>query len=419
MANLQEGIDKLVAESQNEKPINVPSGKGVKPVRIGSTSPKPEKPTAQPQPTPQKKLRPFSDREKEEIQEIMNEAWQQNPYADDYEDEWERQTKLLEKHGYKYPHDHVRGFDIRDGKYMLEVGDGDEEEWEEWLTDREDKVDDAYMSPNEKARRKNLQDYNVAETLRWHNEHNPPQEKPEPSIDKFKEKYGVGADETADDVAFLIEENLGIRNNRGVEIQNGDAIWVGFENETDKKKAIDYLKSVGYNVEDTTGSGSIEIQVRPGTSGNNTKQTREYTAEDLESYLNGIDPDLLEGKITKEELADDFLNFVDNYEETQDINKNVDKEELANKIEELINSKFKYLSSSLETKGKENNPRDLMKEWDPDEFQTDLIRNDISLEEIWEEMKNGKDFYEIASVNGEGFDSDVREKIFSMIFFSS
>ncbi len=52
---------------------------------------------------------------------------------------------------------------------------------------------------------------------------------------------------------------------------------------------------------------------------------------------------------------------------------------------------------------------------DPQEFQLDLVRDDISLQQLYDSMKEGKDVYEVASVNGEGFDSDVRELLFSAI----
>ena len=56
--------------------------------------------------------------------------------------------------------------------------------------------------------------------------------------------------------------------------------------------------------------------------------------------------------------------------------------------------------------------REYMLDRDPDEFQVQDIRDDIDFQGLWDAMKNGKDFYEVASVNGEGFDSAVREKLF-------
>ncbi len=59
--------------------------------------------------------------------------------------------------------------------------------------------------------------------------------------------------------------------------------------------------------------------------------------------------------------------------------------------------------------------RDAYKIYDPEEFQLDLIRNDITVEELWKRMQNGESVYVIASVDGEGFDSVVREGIFNII----
>lgn len=49
----------------------------------------------------------------------------------------------------------------------------------------------------------------------------------------------------------------------------------------------------------------------------------------------------------------------------------------------------------------------------PDDYQLDLINPDITFDELWGRMQAGEDFYEIASVDGTGFDSAVRENIFS------
>lgn len=57
--------------------------------------------------------------------------------------------------------------------------------------------------------------------------------------------------------------------------------------------------------------------------------------------------------------------------------------------------------------------REYMLDNDPNEFQIDKIRDDIDFQGLWDEMKKGRDFYEVASVDGGGFDSDVREKIFN------
>ena len=49
----------------------------------------------------------------------------------------------------------------------------------------------------------------------------------------------------------------------------------------------------------------------------------------------------------------------------------------------------------------------------PTEFQIDLIKPDLSFKQLWEMMKDGKDVYKVASVDGNGFDSAVREEIFN------
>ena len=49
----------------------------------------------------------------------------------------------------------------------------------------------------------------------------------------------------------------------------------------------------------------------------------------------------------------------------------------------------------------------------PDDYQLDLINPDITFDELWGRMQAGEDFYEIASIDGTGFDSAVRENIFS------
>ena len=60
--------------------------------------------------------------------------------------------------------------------------------------------------------------------------------------------------------------------------------------------------------------------------------------------------------------------------------------------------------------------RDWIKQNYPDEFQTDLIKYPMTFEELndaWKEDQEGGDFYTVASQNGKGFDSEVREKIFN------
>ena len=60
-------------------------------------------------------------------------------------------------------------------------------------------------------------------------------------------------------------------------------------------------------------------------------------------------------------------------------------------------------------------PREYLLDNDIDEFQIDQVRDDISLEDVYNAVQNGEDFYKYASVGGKGFDSAVREKIFSGI----
>ena len=57
--------------------------------------------------------------------------------------------------------------------------------------------------------------------------------------------------------------------------------------------------------------------------------------------------------------------------------------------------------------------REYLLDTDPNEFQIDKVRDDIDFKGLWDEMQKGADFYKIASVDGEGFDSDVREKLFN------
>ena len=51
----------------------------------------------------------------------------------------------------------------------------------------------------------------------------------------------------------------------------------------------------------------------------------------------------------------------------------------------------------------------------PEEYQLDKIHPAKTIADIWSEMQAGEDFYRIASTDGEGFDSAVREGIFEII----
>lgn len=57
--------------------------------------------------------------------------------------------------------------------------------------------------------------------------------------------------------------------------------------------------------------------------------------------------------------------------------------------------------------------REYLLDSDPDEFQIDEVRDDIDFKGIWDLMQKGGDFYKDASTTGKGFDSAVREKLFS------
>lgn len=60
--------------------------------------------------------------------------------------------------------------------------------------------------------------------------------------------------------------------------------------------------------------------------------------------------------------------------------------------------------------------RDWVKENYPTEFQLDKIKYPFTFEELndaWKEDQEGGDFYTIASQDGKGFDSAVREEIFN------
>ena len=57
--------------------------------------------------------------------------------------------------------------------------------------------------------------------------------------------------------------------------------------------------------------------------------------------------------------------------------------------------------------------REYLLDNDPDEFQIDRVRDDIDFKGIWDAMQKDNDFYKLASVDGQGFDSDVREKLFA------
>lgn len=57
--------------------------------------------------------------------------------------------------------------------------------------------------------------------------------------------------------------------------------------------------------------------------------------------------------------------------------------------------------------------REYMLDNHPDEFQIDKVRDDIDFKGLWDLMQKGGDFYHDASVDGKGFDSEVRENLFT------
>lgn len=59
--------------------------------------------------------------------------------------------------------------------------------------------------------------------------------------------------------------------------------------------------------------------------------------------------------------------------------------------------------------------KEVYTEISPEEYQLDKIHPTKTIADIWSEMQAGEDFYRIASDDGEGFDSAVREGIFEII----
>lgn len=55
--------------------------------------------------------------------------------------------------------------------------------------------------------------------------------------------------------------------------------------------------------------------------------------------------------------------------------------------------------------------REYLLDTDPDEFQIDKVRDDIDFKGLWDAMQSDGNIYKLASVDGSGFDSDVREKL--------
>lgn len=59
--------------------------------------------------------------------------------------------------------------------------------------------------------------------------------------------------------------------------------------------------------------------------------------------------------------------------------------------------------------------KDAYKAIAPEDYQLDKIHPEKTIGEIWNEMQQGGDVYKIASVDGEGFDSAIREQLFIFI----
>lgn len=59
--------------------------------------------------------------------------------------------------------------------------------------------------------------------------------------------------------------------------------------------------------------------------------------------------------------------------------------------------------------------KDAYKSIAPDDYQLDNLNPDKTIKQIWEEMQDGGDIYDIASVDGKGFDSAIREQLFIFI----
>lgn len=78
---------------------------------------------------------------------------------------------------------------------------------------------------------------------------------------------------------------------------------------------------------------------------------------------------------------------------------------------QLIN---KSVDKPVGTPTKGVSVRDWVKKNYPQEYQTDMIRGDLTFDDLGKAMESGdiKDFYSYASEGGKGFDSEVREEIF-------
>lgn len=96
-----------------------------------------------------------------------------------------------------------------------------------------------------------------------------------------------------------------------------------------------------------------------------------------------------------------------NFEYAQEIAYGVMNE---NKLKEDFEDFYAQFDIRPERKIKE-----VYAEISPEEFQLDKIHSTKTIADIWSEMQAGEDFYRVASEDGEGFDSAVRESIFEII----
>jgi len=81
---------------------------------------------------------------------------------------------------------------------------------------------------------------------------------------------------------------------------------------------------------------------------------------------------------------------------------------------EIVKESFEDFYAQFDIRP-ERKIKEVYAEISPEEFQLDKIHPTKTIADIWSEMQSGEDFYRIASEDGEGFDSAVREGIFEII----
>lgn len=74
--------------------------------------------------------------------------------------------------------------------------------------------------------------------------------------------------------------------------------------------------------------------------------------------------------------------------------------------------RYRDLDENINEVTPQTKVKDYISQEYPTEFQLDRINPDITFGELYRLMRKGEDFYKVASVDGEGFDSAVREHIF-------